>query len=103
MTENRRLQMLQDTIGDLLSDEEVSPEEIMGAIKQEVTELRDYHLGALNRTTSLLRLIDQDTGGLHLDFSKFTDDYNYEDVQDEITFGNANKNVIWKNFKFGNK
>ena len=85
------LESLRDFIGDALSDDDITPQNIVEAIKDEITELLNYHQVAAGKAQKVLNLLgideDKEAEELSNEWNRFRKMDSYEDAQDIITFG----------------
>ena len=83
------LQQLRDFIGDALTDENITPSQLVEAIETEIRDLLDYHQVSAARAQKVLNLLKQGTSTENVYSFDRWKKYDFEDdAQDQITFGN---------------
>ena len=96
-----QFQLLSDILGDLIGDDNVSPHEIVGAIKEELTDLLEYHQQNATKVERVLSLFAEDEP------KNFSKDVSYENLDDIINFNKykfnldsdyLNTKLSWKDF-----
>lgn len=101
------LESLRDFIGDALSDDDLSPQNIVEAIRDELTDLLNYHQVAAGKAQKVLNLlgVDEDKAAEQLsnEWNRFRKMDSYEDAQDIITFGSDQTDYFKLDSDFLNK
>ena len=82
-----QFQLLSDILGDLIGDDNVSPHEIVGAIKEELTDLLEYHQQNATKVERVLSLFAEDEP------KNFSKDVSYENLDDIINFNKYKFNL----------
>lgn len=103
---SHQIQLLSDILGDLISDENVSPHEIVGAIKEELNDLLEYYQHNATKVERVLSLFAEDEP------KDFSVKGSYESLDDIINFNKykfdlnsdyLNAKKSWNDFLNDNK